>query len=248
MDNIWMLAYEVEYGEYTHGGTHAVLAHGFFLNQADAEAKIESIEDGMYYVAVKCEPGKIFAMPQYSEKTPLDFSEYPEDFYYNKYPQSMHSVESLEVFAQFALPNKEAEALKFICDYGNHEYTFEPGGLYEMSAWVADSVAKIITGENYPKFLAFTKAGTEGPESYSWQGENVTVKNCPAPRDLELDYESYVVPNSGLTALAAIYSNMTDGAHHIQFAINLAARILTGKNYPKLVKDSQMEWLEGISG
>lgn len=248
MEDIWMLAYEVSYSEFTQGGTYPSLQHGYFTNEEAAQAKADSVVDGIDYIVVKCEPGQVTPLAQHTDPTPLDFSDYPDDFYYRKYPTEAPSESVLRAFAQFALPGREAEALEFICDYGNHGYTFEKGGLYDMSAWVADAVAKILTGDNYDAFLAYSKAGEDGPQTYSWPGENLTVENCPDARRLGLDYSSYVVPGSGLTALYAIFSNMQDGAHHIQFGINLATQVLTGANYDRLVKDSDIEWIPGIPG
>ena len=35
-------------------------------------------------------------------------------------------------------------------------------------AWVLDQAVRVLTGENYPEFVAEAKAGEDGPETYGW--------------------------------------------------------------------------------
>jgi hypothetical protein len=34
--------------------------------------------------------------------------------------------------------------------------------------WLLDQMVRVLTGEDYEKFVAEAKAGEDGPETYSW--------------------------------------------------------------------------------
>jgi len=58
--------------------------------------------------------------------------------------------------------NKIKKALNMIASYGGYD------GAHHKD-WVLDQVVRILTGDNYDKWVADLKAGEDGPETYSYE-------------------------------------------------------------------------------
>lgn len=56
---------------------------------------------------------------------------------------------------------KADAALKLAARYGNTDG-------YHHKTWVIDQMVRALTGKRYKKFVAKTKAGEDGPETYGW--------------------------------------------------------------------------------
>lgn len=247
-EEIWMLAFEIKSLSYQHNnrGVFTEPSYGYFASEEEATEQIGNTRDGKKYFPHRISLGGVTPLIQNVSTEPLDLNRMSSKTLYAKkhYASILQDEETLKTFAQFVLPNREAEALKFICDYAHRsgDTFFNTRGeedilYYNLDRWVTSEVAKILTGDNYEAFTKHSESNW-GDFDYS----DYAISTYPLPRNLELDYDEYVLPNSGLSALVTMSKLNDFGNYSKEFLIDQATRILTGKKYGKLVFDSGIEW------
>jgi hypothetical protein len=67
----------------------------------------------------------------------------------------------LECSMPCALPEQVREALRIAMRHGQHDEAHH-------KAWVIDQMVRALTGDQYAAWVAESRAGEDGPETYDW--------------------------------------------------------------------------------
>lgn len=221
-----------------------MLDYGFFLSEDEARNKIYTLPDGISATTIHIKAGEVtteanpivstipesdatFNLPKMEEMSEGTYYLSPY-VYWNLFPR----------LAKFYKPGQEAKALEFIDSYGNHDIDDPETEFY--NAWVVSELFYIFTGENLSA-LVKEQQSLGRPLNFYAIPENI----YPA-RHHDLDYEEYVIPDSGIVALATLIEFAVENESTLQFATNQAARVMTGSQYDFLVSDSEVEWFNGV--